>query len=118
MTHSLIIALLGIISVCAVCITVILLFAAADLRKILRQANILLPHCDEAVREAKRTFEQARLLLARTNQTTREIQTVVQKSCVTASNLLERLSLFKAQARHIFDGRFTNGDTEKHRKHS
>ena len=82
---------LGVIAVCLVIITITMTATASRLRLILRRIDAVLPSTEQAVREFRQSFRQARHLLAIANQAMRRVEVVVQRGCDAASGALDRL---------------------------
>ena len=104
-----VVILLGVMSVGVLVMTVTVLLAARDLRRTVRQASRMLPDCDKAVQEARRTLMSIRQLLARADHATRQVEGVIHKACDTASEVIGRVVFLKDKAEDFLAGRFGNG---------
>jgi len=104
-----VVILLGVMSVGVLVMTVTVWLAARDLRRTVRQASRMLPDCDKAVQEARRTLMSIRQLLARTDHATRQVEGVIRKACDTASEVIGRVVFLKDKAEDFLAGRFGNG---------
>ena len=110
MTDSLLtVLLLGVIAGCAVAATACLLTTARDLRAALQRLQTVLPEAEGALRESRHALRQARRLLARGDNASRHVETVILRACEAASEALERLGQMRTAATHLFHARTRNG---------
>ena len=86
------------------------------MRRTLQRVQLMLPGCDQAVQEARGTLTEARQLLARTNDATRHVETVIHKTCDAASGVVEQVIRWKDQARLFVHGGSGNGVKPKPRR--
>ena len=107
---SMIVALLGVISVCAVAMTCAIVLASRDLHRTLRHFNRMLPHCDDAVREAHQTLTQARKLLGSAYTATHLIETVAQTTVDAVSKAMKEFARFKARTHEVLAHQFGFGN--------
>ena len=106
---SLLLIPLALISVCMIVATVVLSMLARDVRGTLRQVNAMLPTCSDTIREAHRTFGEAHQLLVRTQAVARRAESVVQKACNVALDVIEPVLVWKGKLDTLFTERFGNG---------
>ena len=116
--HSIVgILFLGVMSVCLVTLTLLVLIVSRQLRRVLlRIQTALLPACEETLEEARRTFAETRQLISHTNKTTHHVEEVVHKTCEGASAILDNLFLLKERAQAFLKERFGNGSRPKSRR--
>jgi hypothetical protein len=106
---SIIVVLLGIISLSAVVTALGVVIAARDLRRTLRRVNRMLPACEEAIREVHQTFEVAHKILTRTQHAASHVETTIERACVSAMGLIERMVSWPSRARVFLKDQFGNG---------
>ena len=109
--------LLTLISLSAMVMTVILCVTAFELRRVLRRINAILPHCDETVLEAGRALGAARQLLVRTDDTARQMQSVVGKACHIASEVIEHMAFWTGRVHTYLAQRLGSGTGSGPRRH-
>ncbi len=114
---SLAVFFLGLISFCALAVTILLFLTLRDLRGMIRQASTLLLGCKDAVQEARHTIQIVRQMLARTDQATHQVEAVVRKTCRVASDIVDQVALFKGRAQTFLASRFGNGARSVSRRH-
>ena len=95
---SLALGLLVVLSVCAVTMTVTVVWAVVDLRRTLRQVNIMLPNADRTLRETARGLAHLRRVLARTDHLSKQVESVAVQACDAMADAIRRFSALKAQA--------------------
>jgi len=88
-----------------------------DLRQILPRVAATLSSCELAAQETRRVVSEARHLLARTTQTTHRVDAVVDKTCHTASELLESVGYWTGKANTFLVDHFGNGNGAPRRHH-
>ena len=106
---SLILLLLGLMSLCALIVTTVLALTAHEVRRILRRVQTILPDCAGAVHEAHRAFGEAHQLLKRTNSATRRVETVLHTASETATQAMEQFALLRKKAQAFFGHHNGNG---------
>lgn len=104
-----VVLLLGLVAACMAALTAVLLMAVGDLRRVLRQLQRFLSHCDSTRLEAERTLGVARQLLSRADRAAGRVQGVVEKSCEAAESALEQFSFLKGKVASLWTGRAGNG---------
>ena len=113
---------LGVICLCLISLTAVLLVTARELRLTLRRINAMLPDAGTTLHEAGRALIQLRRLVSRANVAAREVETVVHRACEMASETLEQFDLARERARAAFTKWVRNGagveprSNGKHRK--
>lgn len=103
------VTLLGVMSVCAVVMTVTVCLAVRDLRRTMRHVNTMLPDCDKAVQDTRHTLAHIRRLLVRGDHAAHEVERVIHRACDAASAIIERVVFLKERAEDVLAGRFGNG---------
>ncbi len=93
---------LSILCLCALTMTVTLLTTAAELRRMARRVNHLLPQGEAAVR-------QANTLLTRANHATQQAGQVIHQASQAALGWIEQATELKRKAQSLMAGRFGNG---------
>ena len=81
---------LGLISGCAVAMTVTMVWTARDLRRTLRRVNTILPTAEKALRDVHQALDHVRRLLTRADRATRHVETVVHQVCDTAEHTVHK----------------------------
>ena len=114
---SLVVVLLGLISACMVAITTVFTITARDVRRTLRRVNMMLPRCDEAIRDFHHAMGQAHQVLRQATQITRHVDAVVSKVCTAALDVIEPVLHWKGRAHAFFAERFGNGARAGPRRH-
>ena len=114
---SLIVVLLGFISICTVAVTMVLAITARDVRRTLRRVNAMLPRCDEAIRDFHHAMSQAHQVLRHATQITRHIDAVVSKACTAALDVLEPVLTWKDRTQAFIAEQFGNGARSGPRRH-
>ena len=114
---SLIVVLLGLISICMVVLTAVLSMTARDMRRTLRRVNTMLPRCDEAIRDLHHAMGQVHQVLKQATQITRHVETVVSKACTAALDVIDPVLTWKGRAETFFAERFGNGARSGPRRH-
>ena len=94
---------LSVIAGCALVLTATWLLMARDVRG--------------AVRETRFAMRQARRLLARGDNATRHVETVVIRVCKAAADAVEEFSQVREAARHLFNGNGRHGARSGPRAH-
>ena len=89
--------------------TVVLVVTACDLRRVLRRADGMLAHGEEAAQEAHRTLVEARHLLVRTNHATRHVEGVIGKACDMATEVIDGVAFWKGKVQGILSEHLGNG---------
>ena len=69
------------------------------------------------MRDARRSLRETQELLARWNALARRVEAVVGSACGVASDALDELGHWKAQAERLFTGRLGNGAGAEPRRH-
>lgn len=100
---TLFLTLLAVIAACSVVLTATWLFMARDVRK--------------AVQETRFAMRQARRLLARGDNATRHVETVVIRACEAAAAAVEQFGQVRKAARHLFTGNGRHGARSGPRVH-
>ena len=114
---SLIVVLLGLITICMVALTTVLSMTARDVRRTLRRINAMLPRCDEAIRDFHHAMGQAHQVLRQATQITKYVEAVVSKTCTAALEVIEPVLTWKGRAEAFFIERFGNGARSGPRRH-
>lgn len=91
---SLMVLLLGVISVCLMVMTVTLVVTARDVRRTLRRMHV--------------TLTEAHQVLARTRRITRHVDAVVQKGCAVALQVLDPVLALKDRAQAFLEAHVGN----------
>ena len=104
-----VIVLLGVLSGCALVITVTMVVVACDVRRTLQHLNATLPECQAAVRQLHRSLAKAQRILTMVEQRTQQVDAVVERVAGTAGEFVNRLLTWKEQAKTFLGGRFGNG---------
>ena len=112
----LIVLFLGVISICLLTMTLLFLIASRNLHQLTLKIHTLLPACEEAFKEARRTLVETRELVSRTSKTTHHVEEVIHRTCDGASELLDQFALLKERAATFFKERFGNGSRPKPRR--
>lgn len=109
---------LGVVSACAVVITVAMVIVARDVRRALAHLNAILPECRRALGQMDRSLSAARRILAAVERGTRQAEAVVARVADTAGGAIDRLAAWKDDAAAFFTGRVRNGvRSEPHRRY-
>jgi hypothetical protein len=87
---SLVVLLLGVMSLCLIGMTATLVRLTCDVRRTLRRVDLVLP-------EARRSLQHVRRLLTRTSRATQHVEAVIHAACDTVSGALGRVGLWKDQ---------------------
>ncbi len=107
---ALVVGFLGVISLCLITLTILLLGILQDLHRTIRHLNSsLLPTCDKAFEEAHRTLKSTRQLMARLHQTAGQVEQTVHQTQATVSEFLKPFIYLKGKAQAFFEDRFRNG---------
>jgi len=108
---QMVIGLLSVISACGVVMAMTGIIAVGALRRTLRRIDDMIPHCEEAFREADRTLIQARRLILHTNRITRGIASVLHDACSLVSDAIDGVAVLKEHTQTLFAKhlRFGNG---------
>ena len=86
------------LSLCAVTMTVAVVWAVMDLHHTLRQVNVMLPNADRTLREAARALAHVRRVLTRTDHLSKQVESVAIQACDVMADAMRRFSTLKAQA--------------------
>lgn len=109
---------LGLVSACAVVITVTMVIVARDVRRALAHLNAMVPECRRALGQMDRSLTAARRILATVERGTRQVERVVARAADTAGGAIDRLAAWKDDAAAFFAGRVRNGvGSEPHRRY-
>ena len=95
--------LLAVIAACAVVLTGTWLLMARDVQ--------------DAVRETRRAMRQARRLLARGDNATRHVESVIIRACETAAGAVAQFGQMRSVARRLFNGNGRHGARSGPRTH-
>ena len=95
--------LLAVIAGCAMVLTGTWLLMARDVQ--------------DAVRETRYAMRQARRLLARGDNATRHVESVVIRVCEAAAGAVTQFSQMRKAARHLFNGNGRHGTRSGSRSH-
>ncbi len=119
MTERLLILLiLGIVGGSLCMMAFVVISAARELRRTLRRIQTMLPGCESTVQEARGTLTEARQLLARTNEATRHVESVIHKTCDAAGGFVDQVARWRDLAHTWWGARSGNGTkTRLHREH-
>ena len=93
---------LGVITVCLIAITVMLLLTMRDLRRTLERLDALLPTGHQVLR-------QARVILSHANRAVHGLEAVIQHACETATDAMAEVDRWRQKARSLFIDHVGNG---------
>ena len=117
MVESLVLlALLGVLSACAVVGTTVLCLAAADLRRMFSRINRFFSHGQETFREAERALSASRHFMDRTERMTARVHQVIDRGCGVAEEALEEVDLFREKAHTFWTRYLGNGSKPRSRR--
>ena len=117
--HFLILLVLGVVGGSVLLMACVIMGAARELRRTLRRIYAMLPGCESTVQEARETLTEARQLLARTNEATRHVESVIHKTCDAAGGFVDQVARWRDLAHTWWGARSGNGTkTRVHREHS
>lgn len=108
--HPLTLLLFGLLTACAIVITVALLSVIADTKRFLQQVNVLLPGADRTLREANRSLGHARRILLRADDAARLMGSMVVRTCAIWSGALEQVAELRDKAARLFTSGLRNGN--------
>ena len=100
---------LGLIALCALPITLALFMTASALWRTSRRLDAFLSNSDKTLHEAHRTLGTARQLLARTDKAAARVESLIDKSCGVAEEVLEQIHFVKEKAHAFWSRQFGNG---------
>lgn len=109
-------ALLSVLSLCAVVGTTVLCLTAADLRRMFSQMNRFLSHGQETFREAERALSASRHFMDRTDRTMARVHQVIDKGCEVAEDALEEVDLFREKTHAFWTRYLGNGSRPRSRR--
>ena len=98
--------LLGVIALCAVVATGLLLTLYAGTLRVLHQLQEMLPSCKKTLEEAQGALRESRQILNRANKAAEEVEGVVRKTCRAASEAVEQFLFYKKKAVSLIGNRF------------
>ena len=117
--HMLVVLVLGVASGSFLMMALVVMSAARELRRTLQRIQAMLPSCECAVQEARGTLTEARQLLARANEATRHVESVIHKTCDAAAGIVDQVVHWRDVAHTWWGARFGNGTKARsHRAHS
>lgn len=83
---------LGAMTGCLALIAGTCVVTAVAVRRTLQHLNVFLPQCHSTLREAGKTLTQARQILSRTHEATRQVATVVGSTCRATSAFVHQVT--------------------------
>ena len=101
--------LLGVISLSLVVMTIAVVLTTRDLRRVLRRVWVILPTCDQTLQEAHLVFGEARKILGHAKGSVLQIETLVRKACLVATEAVQQVASWKSRAGALFEAQFGNG---------
>ena len=117
--HMLLVFVLGVTGIGLLAMALVIVRTARELRRTLRRIQMMLPSCECAIQEARGTLTEARQLLARANEATRHVESVIHKTCDAAAGIVDQVVHWRDVAHTWWGARFGNGTKARsHREHS
>lgn len=102
----------GVMSICAVMLTVTMMRALAEFQRTARHVNHLLPSWQRVTHELLEALQHSEQILARADRATREIELVACRIREGAEHVTEHLLAWKQRTQSIFTAYFGNGHHE------
>jgi hypothetical protein len=102
-------ALLVVLGGCVLIMTVAVVAAASDLRRVARRLDAVLPAAEQALRESAHVLGRLRRLLTRTDRVAARAEGIFERACSVADEALERVTALRTKALHSLNRLIGNG---------